>query len=50
MTKDEIVKLAGLQREILSVVSQYVKPGGTLVYSTCTITKEENAKSEAKRS
>ena len=43
MTKDEIVKLAGLQREILSVVSQYVKPGGTLVYSTCTITKEENA-------
>ena len=43
MTKDEIVKLAGLQREILSVVSQYVKTGGTLVYSTCTITKEENA-------
>ena len=25
------------------MVSQYVKPGGTLVYSTCTITKEENA-------
>ena len=43
MTKDEIVKLAGLQRDILSVVSQYVKTGGTLVYSTCTITKEENA-------
>ena len=24
-------------------VAEYVKPGGTLVYSTCTITKEENA-------
>lgn len=44
MTKDEIVKLAGLQREILSVVSQYVKPGGTLVYSTCTITKRRECR------
>ena len=24
------------------MVAQYVKPGGTLVYSTCTITGEEN--------
>ncbi|MFR4781570.1 MAG: hypothetical protein ACLUAR_00695 [Pilosibacter sp.] len=37
MTRDEIKNLAKLQREILSVVTQYVKPGGTLVYSTCTI-------------
>ena len=29
-------QLVRLQREILSVVHQYVKPGGTLVYSTCT--------------
>ena len=29
-----------LQREILSVVWQYVKPGGMLVYSTCTIDKK----------
>lgn len=42
MTRDEIKNLAKLQREILSVVTQYVKPGGTLVYSTCTITEEEN--------
>ena len=31
-----------LQREILSTVYAYVKPGGTLVYSTCTIHKGEN--------
>ena len=42
MTREEIKDLAKLQREILSVVTQYVKPGGTLVYSTCTITGEEN--------
>ena len=42
MTPEEIRKLSELQREILSVVSRYVKPGGTLIYSTCTITREEN--------
>ncbi|MGI6053314.1 MAG: 16S rRNA (cytosine(967)-C(5))-methyltransferase RsmB, partial [Clostridium sp.] len=39
-----ISSLAALQREILSVVWQYVKPGGTLVYSTCTVSREENEK------
>ena len=34
--------LADLQRNILSTVQAYVKPGGTLIYSTCTIHKEEN--------
>lgn len=34
--------LVKLQREILSNVSRYVKPGGTLVFSTCTIHREEN--------
>ena len=34
--------LAQLQRDILSVVWQYVKPGGVLVYSTCTINRKEN--------
>lgn len=37
-----IIDLACLQREILSVVQRYVKPGGTLVYSTCTVNREEN--------
>lgn len=44
ITKEEIVALASLQRQILQVVSQYVKPGGTLIYSTCTVTTEENIK------
>lgn len=42
MTKETCEDLARLQREILSVVWEYVKPGGTLVYSTCTIDKLEN--------
>ncbi len=37
--KKEIV---GLQMKILEVSSNYVKPGGALVYSTCTIENEEN--------
>ena len=40
--EEELFTLAGLQREILAVVSRYVKPGGTLIYSTCTISREEN--------
>lgn len=34
--------LAELQREILSIVYQYVKPGGVLLYSTCTVNPAEN--------
>ena len=42
VTPEQIKSLAKLQREILSVVWQYVKPGGQLIYSTCTISPEEN--------
>ncbi len=35
-------ELVSLQRKILSTVQAYVKSGGTLIYSTCTIHKEEN--------
>ena len=42
MTPEKLEELAGLQREILSVVWQYVKPGGLLCYSTCTIDGLEN--------
>ncbi len=35
-------ELMELQRQILDTVHQYVKSGGTLVYSTCTIDKMEN--------
>lgn len=42
MTPEQQEELVDLQQRILSVVWQYVKPGGTLVYSTCTVHKEEN--------
>lgn len=35
-------ELAKLQRKMLELASKYVKPGGTLIYSTCTINKTEN--------
>lgn len=41
-TINEIIELSMVQKNILSVCSQYVKLGGTLVYSTCTIMKKEN--------
>lgn len=41
-TKEDILQLAKLQRQILSVVSNYVKTGGRLIFSTCTMTKSEN--------
>ena len=39
---DDISKLLPLQRDILKHASSLVKPGGALVYSTCTIEAEEN--------
>lgn len=42
MTPEKIGQLAALQRDILSVVQRYVKPGGVLIYSTCTVSGEEN--------
>ena len=35
--------LPDIQRAILENASRYVKPGGLLVYSTCTVLPEENA-------
>lgn len=42
MSREQQKELVQLQRKILSTVWQYVKPGGTLIYSTCTVHKEEN--------
>lgn len=42
ITQNGIAELVNLQRKILEQASTYVKPGGTLIYSTCTINKEEN--------
>lgn len=42
MTLEQMEELAKLQRRILSVVQQYVKQDGILIYSTCTINPKEN--------
>jgi len=39
---EDITSLAEVQRSILSVCARYVKSGGVLLYSTCTIDREEN--------
>ena len=39
---EALEQIVMLQRRILSNVQNYVRPGGTLVYSTCTINREEN--------
>lgn len=41
-TREDVESLARLQREMLVQAAGYVKPGGLLIYSTCTITRAEN--------
>lgn len=41
-TESEISGLPQIQKKIAENVSRYVKPGGRMLYSTCTIFKEEN--------
>ncbi|MDB5096248.1 MAG: hypothetical protein JWM80_669 [Cyanobacteria bacterium RYN_339] len=38
----EIMGLAGIQRRLLDAAHDVLKPGGTMVYSTCTIGPTEN--------
>ncbi|MFR6291745.1 MAG: 16S rRNA (cytosine(967)-C(5))-methyltransferase RsmB, partial [Peptococcaceae bacterium] len=38
----DIETLCRVQKQILEQAAQLVTPGGTLIYSTCTITPEEN--------
>lgn len=40
--KEDIRKITLLQEKILKNCARYLKPGGELVYSTCSILKEEN--------
>lgn len=41
-TEEDILSLTSVQKKILASVADLVKPGGLLVYSTCTIDKQEN--------
>jgi 16S rRNA (cytosine967-C5)-methyltransferase len=40
--ESDIKRLGRLQRHIVNQVVHYLKVGGVLVYSTCTLTKDEN--------
>ena len=40
--KEDIKELNSIQWEILNNAKEYLKPGGIMVYSTCTISKAEN--------
>ena len=42
VTDGEIARLAGLQGEILRRFAPLVRPGGVLVYATCSVFAEEN--------
>jgi 16S rRNA (cytosine967-C5)-methyltransferase len=40
--QEDFIELAKLQGDMLKQASKYVKSGGKLIYSTCTINKTEN--------
>ncbi|OIK13989.1 16S rRNA (cytosine(967)-C(5))-methyltransferase [Bacillus sp. MUM 116] len=42
--EEDILQLSAIQEKLLKAVSPLVKQGGILVYSTCTVDKEENEK------
>lgn len=42
LSPEEITRLATLQRRLLQQTARAVRPGGRLVYSTCSIDREEN--------
>jgi len=41
-TRGQLEELVVLQRELLDAASSAVKPGGVLVYATCSLEREEN--------
>lgn len=45
--RENLLELTNLQRNILSNAAEYVKPGGILIYSTCTINPAENSDNAA---
>ncbi len=44
VTPESVAEIVETQRQLLDAVAPYVKKGGTLVYSTCSVLKEENVR------
>jgi len=42
LRESDLARFVALQREILEQALQHLKPGGKLVYSTCSLEREEN--------
>jgi 16S rRNA (cytosine967-C5)-methyltransferase len=42
LTRRSVDKMAEIQWQMINSCAENVKPGGTLIYSTCSITVEEN--------
>ena len=40
--RSNLPEIEALQRDLLEAATRYLAPGGTLVYSTCTLNKKEN--------
>ena len=47
VTRESLNEIQKLQKEIIANVIDYIKPGGTLLYSTCTLNPGENEKMTA---
>ena len=47
VTQESIQEINRLQREIITNVVHYIKPGGVMMYSTCTMNPAENEKMAA---
>jgi 16S rRNA (cytosine967-C5)-methyltransferase len=41
-TMEDVLALTAIQTQLLENASHYVRPGGILVYSTCSVEKDEN--------
>ena len=46
-SKEKEEELVRIQRAVLANAASYVKPGGTLLYSTCTVNRKENSENAA---
>lgn len=40
--KEQLIEISKIQKEMLRTASKYVKPGGVILYSTCTMLPYEN--------